>query len=634
MASSLRINSPLKKGVSQPPLSDTLEALRTKASTALQTNDDKTAESCYFKILALLDETPDDRKEQHYLWTLEARLGLLTTLSKSKLTKLVEEQTTGLFDDVAALPPLLYRPALALLNQGTEKLFALNELKIALSVCLSALSIAQRKPRDFLDELTRTRNNHGAVLITMGRIPEAEEILNNHLALVQNQSFPAPTLSLATFYNNLAELKRQRGLFPEAAMLSKSALRMRLSLLDEQHLLVAQSRHNLGSLEFILGRIDSARQLLEASLKVRLAAGEQTPKIHSAVPTLILVADILLQQRLPMEAIRYAKQALALCEKQFGQQNQRQIPICLLLVEIYRQLRQTSKAEELYAQAESLMVACDVNDPMQQASLLVAKAQLEFDQQNYSLAETCLEDSMKIIRKHQSQHHPEVSRILLLLARVYDRNNRDSRAKGCLNGAVELIRQAYGSQHYRLLDCLHTLATIHLERGYHDASEDYCQQMLDLFQATDQKRHGLLPQTYILLGRICQVTKRPHEARAHYRQAVDLYRELYSPLDHGMLDIYGELAAVEEILQDYQQSLNFGLAALEVAEQHYPSDNIIFGYIHHRMMNLYRKLKHLPEALENGHIALSIYEKCLGRDHDDVIRLRHELDMLEHPLAS
>ncbi len=607
-----------------------IEELRRLAGVALSSRKYREAETFNYKLIALLDDEDTTNLEKYHLWRLEAHTTLLLCLALRDCQPLVNEELKHVFELVNSTSPMLYRPVSVFLNQATESLYQVGQSQLALSICLYALSITQRKPQELLDELSRTRNNHAAILITLGRFSEAEEILKTHLAILKKHRGPLH-LSIATILNNLGELYRQRGQHHEAYPLIQESLIIRLQLLPESHSLVAQSRHNLGSLEFSLGQLKAADEMLSAALAVRREFSTEAGRAQALIPTLVTLSDIRLQQRFPHLALGLAEEAVELAQGLYGPTSPKLIPMSLLLSEIKRQLKRYDDAEKDYLHAEELAKKNNINDPMQQATLLVGKSGILFDQKKFNQSEYALDDAMKIVRKAHSQHHPEVSRLLILLAKVYDKGHRDNRTKTCIKGAVDLIKQAYGLYHYRLLDCLWILATFSEDRGQYEQAEDYARQILSILNLNETTCHGLMPQTLALLGRICFATKRPHDARQHYRDAVEKHIEFYGDKDEGLLEIYGELAAVEEYLQDYQQALRFAQDGLKVAGRYFPENDIVIGFINHRMMNLHRKLKQIDKSISCGNKALVTYTEKLGPDHEDTLKLSRDLDALINP---
>ena len=605
-----------------------IEELRRLAGGALAFRKYRDAETYNYKLIALLDDSATTNLEKYHLWRIEAHTSLLICLSIRNCQPLVNEELKLVFELVNATSPMLYRPVSGYLNQATEMLYQLGKTDLALSICLYGLSITQRKPLELLDELSRTRNNHAAILITLGRHAEAEEILKNHVTILKKNRGPIH-LSIATILNNLGELYRQRGQFHEAYPLMQEALSIRLKLLPQSHPLVAQSRHNLGSLEFSLGHLKNADELLTESLAIRRELAVEAGRAQALIPTLVLMSDVRLQQRFPHQALLLAEEVMETAREFYGASSSKLIPISLLLSETKRQLKRFEEAEKDYEFAEEIAEKNNVTDPMQKATLLIGKSGVLFDQKKYNQSEYALDDAMKLVRKTHSPHHPEASRVLILLAKVYDKGHRDGRTKTCLKGAIDLIKQAYGLYHYRLLDCLQILATISLDRGQFEQAEDYARQVLSILNLTENEFHGLIPQMYALLGRICQATKRPHDARQFYRDAVEKHIEFYGEDDLGLLEIYGELAAVEEYLQDYQQSLYFGQEAIKVARKHFGDDDLVIGFINHRMMHLYRKLKQPTKSIACGEQTLAIYHDKLGPDHEDTRKFAADLDGLK-----
>lgn len=161
--------------------------------------------------------------------------------------------------------------------------------------------------------LAAARVAHGLVLHGAGRYEEAVQELRAALEMLESQEDP---LRLATVHNNIGAALAMQHEFADAEQAYRSALRLRLDVLGEDHPLVAETRSNLAGTLDQMGRPEEAEREARAAAEVWTAAlGPDHPDVAVARGNL---SQILRSQGRYAEAEAEARFALASFRAKLG----------------------------------------------------------------------------------------------------------------------------------------------------------------------------------------------------------------------------------------------------------------------------------------------------------------------------
>lgn len=155
-------------------------------------------------------------------------------------------------------------------NKRATELYRDGDYEAALPEFRKALEIAEARYGDDSPLLSLELNNLGEVYRVLGRYPQAEEMFKRAITLDEDsrdESDPA----LATSLNNLALVYRAQKRMDEAEPLYTRSLALLERALGPNHPDVARALNNLAVLYQADGRADEARPLLERALSVAQA---------------------------------------------------------------------------------------------------------------------------------------------------------------------------------------------------------------------------------------------------------------------------------------------------------------------------------------------------------------------------
>jgi Tfp pilus assembly protein PilF len=134
-------------------------------------------------------------------------------------------------------------------------------------------------------ELATVLTNHGQLLVEVGRVDEADQLLTRALALTELSRDEVSTANVA---NNLG-LIRSRTDDPSAVPLLERALALRQGALGEDNPDVAQSLNNV-AVAIQTSDPERARELLKQSLAIRRRVlGDDHPDVAEAANNLSFV---------------------------------------------------------------------------------------------------------------------------------------------------------------------------------------------------------------------------------------------------------------------------------------------------------------------------------------------------------
>ena len=116
-------------------------------------------------------------------------------------------------------------------------------------------------------QVVNALNGLGSALQDAGALAAARQ---RYLEAMEADPDAANSMPRALTLNNLATVEEDLGLLQAAELHHRQSLALRVALVGANDLAVARARHNLGRLLLRMGRLDEARELLQAGLALRL----------------------------------------------------------------------------------------------------------------------------------------------------------------------------------------------------------------------------------------------------------------------------------------------------------------------------------------------------------------------------
>ena len=280
-------------------------------------------------------------------------------------------------------------------------------------------------------------NNLGLAVFSLGRMTEAENLLQTALALrVELQPDSADT---AASYNDLAVVLAAQDRRTEAEPLYRQALDIRRRVLGPDHPTTTFSLTNLATLLSQLERWDEARlAYLEALALRRQIFGDEHPAVAS-----VLYQIGWLQSRRGHypEARRYLEEALAIRERVLGR------------------------------------------DHPSTAVVLNAGASVVRELGELALAEQWLERALAIYREAYGESHHDIALVLANLGLTRAVAGDLEAAEHLLQQALEMNRRELGLAHRHVADNLGSLARLQVEQGRIETAAEHALAAIEVLQA-------------------------------------------------------------------------------------------------------------------------------------------------------
>jgi tetratricopeptide (TPR) repeat protein len=251
--------------------------------------------------------------------------------------------------------------------------------------------------------------------------------------------------SVATSYNNLAELYRVTGRYGEADPLYRKALEICLEQLGENHPSVATLYNNLALLYSFKGRYGEAEPLFRKSLELRLEQlGENHPDVATSYNNLATLYRV--TSRYGEAESLYGK-ALEIRLEKFGKNHPSVATSYNNLAGLYQATSRYGEAELLFRKAlEIRLEQLGENHPDVAASYNNL-ASLYQSTRRYGEAEPLFRKAMETLLEKFGKNHPYVASSYNNLAYLYESTGRYGEAEPLYQKALEIARDSLGENH-------------------------------------------------------------------------------------------------------------------------------------------------------------------------------------------
>jgi tetratricopeptide (TPR) repeat protein len=313
-----------------------------------------------------------------------------------------------------------------------------------------------------------------------GLLAEAEKMFS--AALKEAAAFGARDLRLALSLNNLGELYRVQGRYPEAERASRQALAIRETVLGPDDAAVAESLNNLALLHHAQGQHGRAEPLYRRSLAIwEKTLGPEHPRVAIGLNNLAMV---------------------------------------------YRGQNQYAQAEPLFRRSLAIRETVQGPEHVDVGLALNNLAELNRAQGRYAEAERLSRRSLKIFETAHGPEHPSVAGTLHEMADGYRAQRRHAEAEALYARALAIWEKALGPNHPLVATALSGLASLHTARGHDDKAEALLTRALAIYEDGPA---GALPQyraphaeVLVTLAHTYRALGKVHEAETAQARAAAL----------------------------------------------------------------------------------------------------------------
>ncbi|VTT97339.1 serine threonine protein kinase : Probable serine/threonine protein kinase OS=Blastopirellula marina DSM 3645 GN=DSM3645_26589 PE=4 SV=1: Pkinase: TPR_12: TPR_12: TPR_10: TPR_10 [Gemmataceae bacterium] len=307
----------------------------------------------------------------------------------------------------------------------------------------------------------------GNVYLDQGRVREAEPLLNEAIQL-RRKRFGDDHVEMASSLQSMGVLHISTGEFERAGPELERALELRRKYLDDDHVLVADTLFYLGLQRLVYGEFPQAERYLRECLAIRRPRPEVESREVALV--LLLLGQLHFQNNEPGKALPLIQEAAAMLDKIGGRNDLSGIVSLYVQAQFLGRLGRTTRARELYAEAEAKAIKLLGPDHY----MLTATRGLYAD----FLSENGLREEAAAVRRgvvesYKKAFGPDslvVCNKQLDLCRAERDLNRFAEAEAAVRDAVRIHRlQANPSfkTRDRYSECLHVLGALVYNRSDH-----------------------------------------------------------------------------------------------------------------------------------------------------------------------
>src|SRR5262245_6065727 len=307
--------------------------------------------------------------------------------------------------------------------------------------------------------------------------PTIRGILDAGAGQVQKELAGQPELQ-AEMLTLFGRIYRRLGVYDKAQPLLEQALASGSAAFGHEHVKVAQTLHDLGTLLADKGDYPGAAQRLEEALAMRRKLlGNEDADVAVTLSELGRVyQDLGLNDR----ADPLQREALRIRQKVLGEEN-RETAVSLSDVASVRRLSGDLDGAEVLLNeclATNRKTRGEVHPNT--SSTLHDLALIAVARQDDAKAEALLRTALDIARKTLGDKHPVVATTLNSLSHVFTAERRYGEAAAALQEALAIARPALGSGHQLVAIYAINLAAVELKRNQAQAAEDLLKEALPI----------------------------------------------------------------------------------------------------------------------------------------------------------
>ena len=406
----------------------------------------------YYRML--LDELPFEHRDVCFVHN---NLGYLHATQGQYETAIecYQRALSSLEDHV----PREHRNVVPFLNNLGSAYWALDRTDKALEIYEHALNIHQAPHNVELadPQMTATLyNNMGTIYLQREDFVRA---INNFTATIALENIlPSNHPTLATSYNNLAEILKENAEFDKALQFHKKALDILRSSLLPDHPDIATTLNNIGSIYLHMGDRTQALSFYEEALAIQRRS---TSKDVDLASTLNNIGFVCMANGDALSALTHYHAALAIYRRSLPSQHPF---IATALSSVGNALRKMERYDEALDYFKQGLSIEDLPNHVRGilynsvASLYRTLQQTEEALKYYLLA-------LQLLNEHLVSHHPDVARVCGNLSRIYNDLGDYDRALDYGERAHTILSGTLSSDHYDLAVSHNNLAMILAQNG-------------------------------------------------------------------------------------------------------------------------------------------------------------------------
>ncbi len=454
-----------------------------------------------------------------------------------------------------------------------------------------------------------------------------------------------------------ADLSRE-GKYDEATPLAQEALRIAEVTFGPEHINVAASLNNLGSLYARQVHYGEAAKLYQQALPIyEKALGPDAPEALTTLENLIYVrdeqgqpaeADPLIQRALSirekalgpgqsreeflegllgeaeallgdghdyLKALPRAREALLFAETTYGPEHVTVAKSIKMLAFIFEDQGKDSKAEPLFRRALAIQEKVLGPDHSDVGYTLTYLADLFRKQKQYAEAEPLYRRALTIWEKAWKADDPFLAYGLDALADVYAKQGKYAEAEPLLRRALALREKALDANDLQVASSLENLASLENLKGRYAEAELLRRRALAIWEKALGPEHPDVATALNDLAHVCYELGAYKESERLYRRALAIYEKTLGPDHPDVATALINLAVLYTQQGRFAEAEPLALRSLAIREKAFGPEGLDVANSLNNLAVLYVKQGRFADAESLLRRNLAICEKALGPDH-------------------
>ena len=360
--------------------------------------------------------------------------------------------------------------------------------------------------------------NIGVCFQISGKYKEAERMHRQTLRLketVLGQEHPSTLASM----NNLAESLNSQGKYEEAELMHRQTLRLKETVLGQEHPSTLGSMNNLAESLRQQGKYEEAERMHRQTLRLmETVLGQEHPDTLASMNNLALVLG---SQGKYEEAERMHRQTLRLMEAVLGQEHPDTLASMNNLASVLDSQGKYEEAERMHRQTLRLKETVLGQEHPSTLGSMNNLAESLGSQGKYEEAERMHRQTLRLMEAVLGQEHPDTLASMNNLASVLDSQGKYEEAERMHRQTLWLMETVLGQEHPSTLGSMNNLAESLGSQGKYEEAERMHRQTLRLRETVLGQEH---PDTLTSMNNLTSVLDHQRE----YKGAGRMHRRCWS----------------------------------------------------------------------------------------------------------
>lgn len=287
--------------------------------------------------------------------------------------------------------------------------------------------------------------------------------------------------------------------------------------LDDQPLVQTKMKHVLGSMYYVRGELDNARDLYEQALKQQHELKGPDDPLSATISHDI--ARLVLTAGSPKEAEPLLRESLNNLREIHGNQSEQ---VLNAIQDFTWALENSEEKEALLYEALGLLEELFPDDDVQLARWLNTIGSYHFGKGEYIDALERFSEALPYVSRAQGPDHPHTLAVVSNIAASYTANAEYDEALEMQHRVLESQRRVLGLDNVQVANTIGNLATTHGQKGGYEEAERLFKEAIDLWRKVVGNEHHRLGTDLRSLSIIMQLQEKYEDAVPYMEEALSI----------------------------------------------------------------------------------------------------------------